>query len=101
MLYIEKVEQQQNGLGAWFGFHQSGKLEVELPAGVALDISNDNGAVQVDGGDAGTSFPTVTIARTTTPSNCAAHRSEPSPAERQRQRDRGKCDRRDVERRDG
>ena len=33
MLYIEKVEQRQNGLGAWFGFHQSGKLEVELPAG--------------------------------------------------------------------
>ena len=62
MLYIEKVEQQQSGLGAWFGFHQSGKLEVELPAGVALDISNDNGAVQVDGGDAGISFPTVTIA---------------------------------------
>lgn len=61
-LYIEKVEQRQNGLGAWFGFHQSGKLEVELPAGVALDISNDNGAVQVDGGDAGISFPTVTIA---------------------------------------
>ena len=47
MLYIEKVEQQQNGLGAWFGFHQSGKLEVELPAGVALDISNDNGAEMV------------------------------------------------------
>ena len=35
---------------------------MELPAGVALDISNDNGAVQVDGGDAGISFPTVTIA---------------------------------------
>ena len=34
-LYIEKVEQRQNGLGAWFGFHQSGKLEVELPAGAA------------------------------------------------------------------
>ena len=67
MLYIEKVEQQQNGLGAWFGFHQSGKLEVELPAGVALDISNDNGAVQVDGGDAGISFPTVTIATDNAP----------------------------------
>ena len=67
MLYIEKVEQQQNGLGAWFGFHQSGKLEIELPAGVALDISNDNGAVQVDGGDAGISFPTVTIATDNAP----------------------------------
>lgn len=67
MLYIEKVEQQQNGLGAWFGFHQSGKLEVELPAGVALDISNDNGAVQVDGGDASISFPTVTIATDNAP----------------------------------
>ena len=66
MLYIEKVEQQQNGLGAWFGFHQSGKLEVEVPAGVALDISNDNGAVQVDGG-AGISFPTVTIATDNAP----------------------------------
>ncbi len=29
MLYIEKIEQRQNGLGAWFGFHQSGKLEIE------------------------------------------------------------------------
>ena len=66
-LFIEKVEQQQNGLGAWFGFHQSGKLEVELPAGVALDISNDNGAVQVDGGDASISFPTVTIATDNAP----------------------------------
>ena len=40
MLYIEKVEQQQSGLGAWFGFHQSGKLEVELPAGANVEISN-------------------------------------------------------------
>ena len=61
MLYIEKVEQQQNGLGAWFGFHMNGKLEIELPAGVNVDISNGNGAVRVDGGD-GISFPTVTIA---------------------------------------
>ena len=61
MLYIEKVEQQQNGLGAWFGFHLNGKLEIELPAGAHVDISNGNGAVRVDGGD-GVSFPTVTIA---------------------------------------
>lgn len=60
-LFIEKVEQRQNGLGAWFGFHMNGKLEIELPAGVNVDISNGNGAVRVDGGD-GISFPTVTIA---------------------------------------
>lgn len=60
-LYIEKVEQRQNGLGAWFGFHLNGKLEIELPAGAHVDISNGNGAVRVDGGD-GVSFPTVTIA---------------------------------------
>lgn len=60
-LFIEKVEQRQNGLGAWFGFHLNGKLEIELPAGVNVDISNGNGAVRVDGGD-GISFPTVTIA---------------------------------------
>ena len=61
-LYIEKIEQRQNGLGAWFGFHLNGKLEIELPAGAHVDISNGNGAVRVDGGDAGVSFPTVTIA---------------------------------------
>ena len=61
-LYIEKVERRQNGLGAWFGFHLNGKLEIELPAGANVDISNGNGAVRVDGGDAGVSFPTVTIA---------------------------------------
>lgn len=61
-LYIEKVEQRQSGLGAWFGFHLNGKLEIELPAGAHVDISNGNGAVRVDGGDAGVSFPTVTIA---------------------------------------
>lgn len=60
-LYIEKIEQRQNGLGAWFGFHLNGKLEIELPAGAHVDISNGNGAVRVDGGD-GVSFPTVTIA---------------------------------------
>ena len=60
-LYIEKIEQRQNGLGAWFGFHLNGKLEIELPAGANVDISNGNGAVRVDGGD-GISFPTVTIA---------------------------------------
>ena len=60
-LYIEKVERRQNGLGAWFGFHLNGKLEIELPAGANVDISNGNGAVRVDGGD-GVSFPTVTIA---------------------------------------
>ena len=60
-LYIEKIEQRQNGLGAWFGFHLNGKLEIELPAGANVDISNGNGAVRVDGGD-GVSFPTVTIA---------------------------------------
>lgn len=60
-LYIEKVEQRQSGLGAWFGFHLNGKLEIELPAGAHVDISNGNGAVRVDGGD-GVSFPTVTIA---------------------------------------
>ena len=59
-LYIEKIEQRQNGLGAWFGFHLNGKLEIELPAGAHVDISNGNGAVRVDGGD-GVSFPTVTI----------------------------------------
>lgn len=60
-LYIEKVEQRQSGLGAWFGFHLNGKLEIELPAGAHVDISNGNGAVRVDGGD-DVSFPTVTIA---------------------------------------
>ena len=60
-LHIEKIEQRQNGLGAWFGFHLNGKLEIELPAGAHVDISNGNGAVRVDGGD-GVSFPTVTIA---------------------------------------
>ena len=60
-LYIEKVEQRQNGLGAWFGLHLNGKLEIELPAGAHVDISNGNGAVRVDGGD-GVCFPTVTIA---------------------------------------
>ena len=60
-LYIEKIEQRQSGLGAWFGFHLNGKLEIELPAGANVDISNGNGAVRVDGGD-GVSFPTVTIA---------------------------------------
>lgn len=59
-LYIEKVEQRQSGLGAWFGFHLNGKLEIELPAGAHVDISNGNGAVRVDGGD-DVSFPTVTI----------------------------------------
>ena len=36
-------------------------MEIELPAGAHVDISNGNGAVRVDGGD-GVSFPTVTIA---------------------------------------
>ena len=65
-LYIEKIEQRQNGLGAWFGFHLNGKLEIELPAGAHVDISNGNGAVRVDGGD-GVSFPTVTIATDNAP----------------------------------
>ena len=102
MLYIEKVEQQQNGLGAWFGFHQSGKLEVELPAGVALDISNDNGAVQVDGGDAGISFPTVTIATDNGPIELRG--AQAGAVSLRNDNDSvtvENCDRRDVERRDG
>ena len=42
MLYIEKVEQQQSGLGAWFGFHQSGKLEVEFVTLFNIVISVPN-----------------------------------------------------------
>ena len=80
-LYIEKIEQRQNGLGAWFGFHLNGKLEIELPAGANVDISNGNGAVRVDGGD-GISFPTVTIATggTTAPSPCGTYLPGPSPS---------------------
>ena len=84
-LYIEKIEQRQNGLGAWFGFHQKGKLESNcLPARMWIFPT----ATARCGWTAARFFPTVTIA---TDNNCARGGRSHHPNDNDN-RGRGKCD---------
>lgn len=60
VLRVEKHDARQ-GFNLWFGVYQNGALQIELPAGVTVDVSTDSGAVRLEGDAQGESFPTVTI----------------------------------------
>ena len=60
VLRVEKHDGRQ-GFSLWFGIQQNVALEIELPAGVALEVSTSSGAVQLEGDPEGASSPTVSL----------------------------------------